>query len=131
MPGKPYTPEQVDEVLKHLADGVPLTYLARMDGMPDADTILLWQKAGDERSERIARARELGEDYRAARAVERAMAAEDPAKGRLAFDAERWWLSKVSPKRYGDKTTIAGDKDNPLALAVQMIERRIVDNASD
>ena len=26
---------------------------------------------------------------------------------------------------------VVGDKDNPLALAVQMIERRIVDNASD
>ena len=26
---------------------------------------------------------------------------------------------------------VVGDKDNPLALAVQMIERRIVDNAPD
>lgn len=121
MPGKPYTDEQVEEVLRLLADGEPLTYIARMEGMPDADTILLWQKKGDERSERIARARELGEDFRAARAVERAMKAEDPAKGRLAFDAERWWLSKVAPKRYGEKLGIGqADGLEPMQAEVNI-----------
>jgi hypothetical protein len=55
---------------------------------------------------------------RAERAVIAAKTAEDAQKGRLAFDAERWFLGKVS-KALGDKTVIAGDKDNPLRTEVK------------
>ena len=52
---------------------------------------------------RIARAREIGYSARAEQAVLAAKTADDAAKGRLAFDAERWLLSKLDPRRYGDR----------------------------
>lgn len=55
---------------------------------------------------RIARAREIGYANRAEQAVQAAKTAEDAAKGRLAFDADRWWLSKIDPARYGDMKTV-------------------------
>ncbi len=33
-------------------------------------------------------------------------------------DARKWVASRLLPKRYGDRTTIAGDADNPLAIDV-------------
>lgn len=35
---------------------------------------------------------------------------------RLQIDARKWMLGKMSPKKYGDKTTIAGDPENPIAV---------------
>ena len=36
----------------------------------------------------------------------------------------RWKASKRSPKRYGDSTTIKGDKENPLAIDAILIKER-------
>ena len=55
---------------------------------------------------RIARAREIGYMARAERAVADAKKAEDAAKGRLAFDAERWLLSKLDPRRLGERVSL-------------------------
>lgn len=33
-------------------------------------------------------------------------------------EARKWVASRMLPKRYGDRTTIAGDADNPLAIDV-------------
>jgi len=35
---------------------------------------------------------------------------------RLKIDAKKWELSKLKPKKYGDKTILAGDEDNPLII---------------
>lgn len=50
----------------------------------------------DEFTGQITRAREIGYQVRADRAIADAKSAEDAAKGRLAFDAERWYLGKLS-----------------------------------
>lgn len=38
------------------------------------------------------------------------------ARSRLRVDARKWYASKLAPKKYGEKTTLAGDPENPLAL---------------
>jgi hypothetical protein len=35
---------------------------------------------------------------------------------RLQVDARKWLLSKMLPKKYGDRTTLAGDPENPVAV---------------
>jgi hypothetical protein len=79
--------------------------------MPDRPTIWRWGEKDQAFATAIAQARNHGFDERAEKAVELAQAAQD---ARLAFDAERWYLSKLNPKRYGERTTIAGDPDAPL-----------------
>ncbi len=39
-------------------------------------------------------------------------------RSRLEADALKWILARRYPKRYGDRTTIAGDADNPLSIDV-------------
>ena len=43
---------------------------------------------------------------------------------RLRIDAIKWILSKVAHRKYGDRLTLDGDKENPIAIA--KIERRII-----
>jgi hypothetical protein len=44
-------------------------------------------------------------------------------KQRLQVDTRKWLLSKLAPKKYGDKIEVSGDPHNPL---VQRIERVVV-----
>lgn len=43
------------------------------------------------------------------------------ARSRLRVDARKWLAGKMAPKKYGDRTTIAGDAENPLALTLEQI----------
>lgn len=38
------------------------------------------------------------------------------ARSRLRVDARKWLAGKMAPKKYGDRTTLAGDSENPLAV---------------
>jgi len=40
-------------------------------------------------------------------------------------DTRKWLLSKLAPKKWGDKLELSGDPENPL---LQKIERVIVKN---
>jgi hypothetical protein len=44
-------------------------------------------------------------------------------KHKLQVDTRKWLLSKLAPKKYGDRLELAGDPANPL---VQRIERVVV-----
>jgi hypothetical protein len=46
-------------------------------------------------------------------------------KQRLQVDTRKWLLSKLAPKKYGDKLELTGDPERPLSI--QRIERIIVD----
>ena len=37
-------------------------------------------------------------------------------RSRLRYDARKWLVSKLNPKKYGDKMQVGGDSDNPLVL---------------
>lgn len=54
-----------------------------------------------------ARARDIGLDVCADELFEIADGNGDVARDRLRFDMRRWYLSKMAPKRYGDKTEVA------------------------
>jgi uncharacterized protein YhaN len=45
-------------------------------------------------------------------------------KQRLQIDSRKWLLSKLAPKKWGDKLELSGDSDRPIAI--QQIERVIV-----
>ncbi|RPJ31895.1 MAG: hypothetical protein EHM17_14725 [Verrucomicrobiaceae bacterium] len=44
-------------------------------------------------------------------------------KHKLQVDTRKWLLSKLAPKKYGEKIEISGDKESPL---VHRIERVVV-----
>lgn len=45
-------------------------------------------------------------------------------KHKLQVDTRKWLLSKLAPKKFGDKLELSGDPDRPLAI--QKIERVVV-----
>ena len=104
--GSDWSDDQIEEMLSRMAEGETITSIAADPRMPGYTTIWRWENAGDNLAGRITRAREMGFVARAEKAVERAQSAADPVKGRLAFDADRWFLGKMCPKRFGEKQAI-------------------------
>jgi hypothetical protein len=101
------------ELLDRLSKGESMRAICSDHRMPSRETVRLWCESDPDLALAITRAREVGFETRAEKAVEDAKAALDPQRGRLAFDAERWYLGKLS-KAFADKVTVAGDTENPV-----------------
>lgn len=112
--------EIVEKLLEELRNGKSMRDICADKKMPSRETVRQWAAGDDDLALAIMRAREVGWYDRAERAVEDAKKAPDAALGRLAFDAERWFLGKVS-KAFAEKVIIGGDKENPLT-----VERTII-----
>lgn len=99
-----YRESLAEQILARLAQGESLRAICRADGMPDESTVRLWaieDRAGF--APRYARARDLGLDALADVLLEIPDIAPDAASGRLRFEVLRWYLSKLAPKRYGER----------------------------
>lgn len=104
--GRPsiFTQELADAICARLAEGESLLSICRDDAMPGRTTILRWCEDDETFRGKYARARDHGLDFRAEHCIEIAdNESGDPQRDRLRFDARRWYLSKLAPKRYGDK----------------------------
>jgi len=101
------------DLVERIESGRSLLDVCKDADMPNVKTVYGWMKDSPEFDATITRARELGYHERAERAVYDAKTAEDAQKGRLALDAEKWFLGKVS-KAFADKVVISGDRDNPI-----------------
>lgn len=44
------------------------------------------------------------------------------ARSRLRVDTRKWIMSKLAPKKYGEKLEIAGDQESPLVKRLDEIE---------
>lgn len=108
-----FAEDVIREMLDGLREGKSMRQICKDKRMPDRETISRWAKGDDELAASILRAREAGYHARAEMAVEAAKSATDAALGRLAFDAERWHLSKLS-RAFADKVVHAGDPDDPI-----------------
>jgi hypothetical protein len=85
-----------ETILQRLSEGESLSAICKDADMPSRETVRLWQKDDEEFDLAVTHAREVGFEKRAEEAVLAAKTAEDASKGRLAFDAERWYLGKLS-----------------------------------
>lgn len=152
MPGgRPtdYGPEVVGIICSELAQGKSLREICRREDMPALSSVFLWLSKHKEFSEQYTRAREAGVEALAEETLEIAdeasndwMERNDPdnpgyvvngehiQRSRLRVDTRKWLLSKIAPKKYGDKVTNehTGPDGGPI---LQRIERVIVENPSD
>lgn len=108
---KAYTPDQrakmVAHVLERLADGESLRTICRSEDVPNRRTIYEWAESDEALASAIARARDIGFDELAERTLEEAETDGDAALGMLKFRARTWYLAKLNPKRYGERTQVA------------------------
>jgi len=110
-------------ICERLAQGESLRSICLTDESPAESTVRGW--VIDDRegfSAQYTRARDIGLDCRADRIEERIDSIEDVSRARLIFDHERWYLSKLAPKRYGDKV----QTEHSGEVTVARIERHIV-----
>lgn len=115
--------------------GLSATKACEAAGVP-IGTFLLWVSEDKELAERYARAREVLIEKMAEDIIEISDApvgstdngATDSGavqKQKLQVDSRKWLLSKLAPKKYGDKLELSGDQANPIAITE--IKRTIVD----
>lgn len=85
-----------ETIITELERGRSLLSICKDEGMPNRSTVQRWQGDDAEFDAAVTRAREDGFHYLAEQARINAQSAEDATKGRLAFDADRWYLGKLS-----------------------------------
>lgn len=89
-------------------------------------TLLLWVSEDEKLAEQYARARESLLDWQAAELDdigEEAAEADNAVKIaglRLKSDNRKWLLSKLAPKKYGDKLALGGAHDLPPIKSAQV-----------
>lgn len=104
--GRPtaYTAAVAEAICEKLASGDSLRAICEADDMPHEATVRGWAIENREGFyTQYTRARDIGLDCMADRVLTDADTATDASLGRLKMDARRWYLSKMAPKRYGDK----------------------------
>jgi hypothetical protein len=143
MSGRPsdFTQEIADKICVQLASGMSLREIADADDMPAQSTIYLWLQRHAEFSEQYARAREAQAEHWAEEILEIAddgsndwmerrnrdgssqevINAEHVTRSRLRVDSRKWLMSKLAPKKYGDKIDLAhtGKDGGPLVITWQ------------
>ena len=94
------------EVIDMLAEGTSLRRICDDEAMPNRSTIMRWLDEDEEFATRYARAKEIGLDNRADKLEEDIEAEQDVQRAKLKFEYGRWYLSKLSPKKYGDSAMV-------------------------
>lgn len=130
-PGRPkgsgviYGQDERNRILQRLEDGESLRSICKDETLPDERTVRRWADEDEVFAPQYARARNLALDNMAEDVIAIADDKEgDAARDRLRFDARRWYLSKLAPKRYGDRVAVDhGAQDSLSDLMAQIAER--------
>lgn len=117
--GRPseYTEETALALCERMSMGESLTKICKSPGMPSKTSVLRWLARFEDFRIQYAKSRELSQDAMAEEYFE--ILDETPPKkpdgsvdsGWVKWtqnraDARKWYLSKIAPKRYGDKQEI-------------------------
>lgn len=116
--GRPtlYTEKMAKTICERIACGESLRSISRDDSMPCLYTIIKWL-ADPNKSDFIAqydRARIEQANTLVDECLDTAKEENDVARARLIIDTRKWFASKMFPKKYGDRTVLAGDADSPV-----------------
>lgn len=141
--GRPtiFTPELGLEICKRLAEGESLRAICSSDEMPNRGTVIAWVLDGEheEFSGQYAKAREIQAELLADQIIEISDTTklgiinkldkdgsvietrEEDMLGhrRLQVDSRKWYLSKVLPKKFGERTALelSGQNGGPVQVA--------------
>lgn len=130
--GRPsdYTEEIAGEICRRIASGESLLSISKEEGMPGHTTIYQWMAAHSSFANKYAAARNTGLDVMADKLLDlsdeevgiTASGATDSgavARQKLRVDTRKWYLSKMAPKRYGERATV--EHSGPGGGPVQVV----------
>lgn len=134
--GRPseYSHDLAAIILERMSQGRSVRSIAKDDDMPAMSTIFKWLMEHKDFSEQY----EIASNQRAEQIFEDTIEIADDSKGdyiidgdgnevfinehvqrsRLRVDTRKWFVSKLAPKKYGEKQLIGSDPDNPLPGAI-------------
>lgn len=141
--GRPttYTPEIADIICSRLAEGESMRTISGSKDMPALSTMFLWLRKHEEFSEQYAKAKEESHsalfeeildiaddgtnDWMLTNAEDNEgwkQNGESIQRSRLRVDARKWALSKIMPKKYGDKIQqeVSGTDGAPLIPVINV-----------
>lgn len=131
--GRPtkYSPELADKICEEIATSEKgLHHICKSNNFPSASTILRWLTEDDKKDfrDKYTRAREAQADYMAEQILEIADNSDNDTivtkngiiiqnseyinRSRLRVDTRKWLMSKLAPKKYGEKLDISGNVKN-------------------
>jgi hypothetical protein len=117
-----FTQALADEICTRLSFGEPLAQICRDKHMPAKRTVSDWKARTPDFKAAVDDARDEGYDFIANLLRETARGKGDSTKDvqrdKLIIETDLKLLAKWDPRRYGDKLTLAGDAENPLAIAL-------------
>jgi hypothetical protein len=113
-----YSDELFDRICAEIASGRSLASICKDNGMPTVAGVMKWLNDKPEIVERYTRAREMQAETLFDELIDIADKATDAQTARLQVDTRKWYLSKVIPKKYGDKmdVTTDGEPMRPLFI---------------
>lgn len=119
--GRPstYSDKLAEEICHLLSEGMSLRTICEADNMPNRRTVMRWLDSNADFATKYARAREIGFDDQADKLAVDIEAEPDVARARLKLDYAKWYLSKLAPKRYGDKVALTGEEGGPVLFAIR------------
>lgn len=138
--------EIFDYIFAEIKKGKALRNILKEDNMPSSSAFFEWIDADEEKAKQYARATEI----RAEAIFDDILSIADQnekdtyindfgievvnndviQRSRLRIDARKWVLGKMNPKKYGDKTILSGDKENPLEV-LPIIGMRIINDKTE
>ena len=131
-------------ICDELEKGYSLRSILRREDMPSSRTFFKWVDEDKEKVKQYERSLELrsemlfdeiieiadkqsedvGEDENGNKVINHNIV----QRNRLQIDARKWALSKMFPKKFGDKTIHSGDADNPIQTTFSILN---IDPLSD
>src|SRR5690606_31084702 len=121
-----------DQICERIACGESLRRICLDETMPALSTVFRWLYANEVFRDQYSRAREAQQEYLALEILEIADDGSNDTyideegkprvdhdviqRSRLRVDTRKWIMSKMAPKKYGDKVDVnhGGQVDNPL-----------------
>jgi hypothetical protein len=127
MPETRYTPEFAAEICRRMSEGESLRQVCRDTGMPEA-TVRQWVRDNREGfATQYQQARSLQVESWSDKIIELAERDDlEPNDKRLRVDTLKWLMSKLAPKRYGERLLVAGDEDNPVQVLHQKVDLAVL-----
>lgn len=143
--GRPskFTPETAEEICQRLSDGEPLRQICRDEHMPNWSTVYDWMAVHKEFSQRIAHAREKGEEAIAQECLDIAdnatndwmetqggngaelykLNGEHIQRSKLRIETRLKLLAKWNPRKWGEKVDLnhGVQPENPLAKLFEQV----------
>jgi hypothetical protein len=118
MPETVYSREVADHILKRISEGESLRSICRDAGMPSEGTVRGWSREDrDGFAARYRLARDLQLDCWSDQIVDIADEANlDPRDRQVRIETRKWIMSKLAPRRYGDRLLVAGEAENPVRI---------------